>query len=84
MAVKIRMKRMGRRHSAFFRICAVDSAKPRDGRVIEELGWLNPKAKDGEEKCSLNLERIDYWLSTGAKPTDTVGDLLKSYKPADN
>ena len=77
MAVKIRMKRMGRKHEAFFRICAVDAAKPRNGRVIEQLGWLNPNIADDQAKYSLNRERIEYWLSIGAKPSNTVADLLR-------
>ena len=82
MAVKIRLKRFGRKHEACYRICAMECKNPRDGRVIEELGWLHPKANKGEEKCSLKLDRIDHWLSIGAQPTDTVADLLKKHKAA--
>jgi small subunit ribosomal protein S16 len=67
---------MGRSHRSFFRICAVDSRKPRDGRVIEELGWLDSQPKNANEKTSLKRERIEYWLSVGAQPTDTVRELL--------
>ena len=55
----------------------MDSRKPRDGRVIEELGWYDPNAKEPENQVSLSRERIEYWLSVGAQPTDTVRDLLR-------
>jgi small subunit ribosomal protein S16 len=70
------MKRMGRRHRAFFRINAIESRNPRDGRVIEELGWYDPIATT-DEQLNLNRERIEYWLSVGAQPSETVRDLLK-------
>ena len=77
MAVRLRLKRFGRRHRSFFRINATDSRAPRDGRVIEELGWYDPNAGAPEKQLSLNRERIEYWLSVGAQPSDTVRDLLK-------
>ncbi len=75
--VKLRMKRMGRRHRAFFRINAIDQRSPRDGRVIEELGWYDPLAKDSDGQVNLDRERVEYWLSVGAQPSETVRDLLK-------
>ena len=80
MAVRIRMKRMGRRHRPFFRICAMDSRKPRDGRAIEELGYYDPMVRDKSQRVKLNLERIEYWLSVGAKPSDKVAVLIKKVK----
>ena len=77
VAVRLRLKRMGRRHRSFYRISAMDSRSPRDGRVVEELGWYDPNAKEPEKQVSLNRERIEYWLSVGAKPSDTVRDLLR-------
>ena len=77
MAVKIRMKRFGRRHQSFFRLNAMDIRSPRDGRVIEELGWYDPCAKDPGKQISLKRDRIEYWLSVGAQPSTTVADLLK-------
>jgi len=74
--VKLRMKRFGRRHLSFFRINAVDSRRPRDGRIIEELGWYDPNAKTPESRVSLKRERIEYWLGAGAQPSDTVRQLL--------
>ena len=79
MAVRLRLKRMGRTHRSFFRLNAVDSRRPRDGRVIEELGWYDPNAKSPEEEASLNRERIEYWLGVGAQPSDTVKDLLRKH-----
>jgi small subunit ribosomal protein S16 len=77
VAVRLRLKRMGRAHRSFFRLSAMDSRNPRDGRVLEELGWYDPQAKDTEEQISLKRERIEYWLGVGAQPSDTVSDLLK-------
>ncbi|MFP6614660.1 MAG: 30S ribosomal protein S16 [Pirellulales bacterium] len=79
MAVRIRMKRMGRRHRPFFRICAVDGRAPRDGRVIEELGTYDPMVPETDARATLNNERIDYWLGVGAQPSDRVGVLIKKY-----
>jgi len=77
VAVKLRLQRLGRTHKSFFRLSAMDSRKPRDGRVIEELGWYDPHVKNEEEQTELNRERIEYWLSVGAQPSETVGNLLK-------
>ena len=79
MAVRIRMKKMGRRHRPFFRICAIDSRSPRDGRVIEELGYYDPMVKETDARASLKSERIDYWLGVGAQPSDKVKVLIKKY-----
>ncbi len=77
MAVRLRLKRFGRRHRSFYRVNAMDSRAPRDGRVIEELGWYDPEAKEPDKQLSLNRERIEYWLSVGAQPSETVAQLLK-------
>ncbi len=82
MAVRIRMKRLGRRHRPFFRICAVDSRRPRDGRVLEELGTYDPMIKNTDARAILNSERIDYWLGVGALPSDKVKVLIKKYGAA--
>jgi small subunit ribosomal protein S16 len=73
------MKKFGRRHRPFFRICAMDTRTPRDGKVIEELGYYDPMVKDTDARAILNRERIDYWLSVGAKPSDNVSVLIKKY-----
>lgn len=79
VAVKLRLKRFGRRHRSCYRVNAIDSRAPRDGRVIEELGWYDPQAKQPEKQVSLKRERIEYWLSKGAQPSETVAKLLKRH-----
>ncbi len=77
MAVKIRLKRMGRSNSPFFRVNAIDSRSPRDGRVIEELGYYDPRNKDAGKQFVVNLDRCRYWLDVGAVPSETVSSMLK-------
>ena len=77
MAVKLRFKRMGRSHHAFFRLNAVDSRSPRDGRIIEQLGYYDPVNKDQGKQFVVDLERAKYWLDVGAVPSETVSSLLK-------
>lgn len=79
MAVRIRMKQLGRRHRPFYRICAVDSRAPRDGRVLEELGTYDPMVPSVDARAVLNGERIRYWLGVGALPSDKVKVLIKKY-----
>ena len=74
--VRIRMQRMGRRHRPFYRINAIDQRTRRDGRIIENLGWYDPIATDPDKQLSLKPERIKYWLSVGAQPSDTMRDIL--------
>lgn len=76
MAVRLRLKRMGRKNLPFFRLCAFDSRTRRDGRAIEELGHYDPRLESEEKKYTLNRERITYWLSVGARPTETVQSIL--------
>jgi small subunit ribosomal protein S16 len=73
------MKMMGRKHRPFFRICAVDSRKPRDGRVLEELGTYDPMVADTDARALLKTERIEYWLGVGALPSLRVKTLIKKY-----
>lgn len=77
MAVKLRLKRMGRTNHAFYRLNAVDSRSPRDGRVIEELGHYDPVNKDQAKQFVAQLDRCKYWLDNGAVPSETVSSLLK-------
>lgn len=79
MAVRIRMKMMGRKHRPFFRICAVDSRNPRDGRVLEELGTYDPMVSETHARALLKSDRIQYWLGVGALPSDKVKILIKKY-----
>jgi small subunit ribosomal protein S16 len=77
VAVKLRLKRTGRRHLPCYRLNAIDSRAPRDGRVIEELGSYDPLQKEPEKQISFKRERIEYWLSVGAQPSETVANLLE-------
>jgi small subunit ribosomal protein S16 len=79
VAVRIRMKKLGRRHRPFYRICAMDSRVPRDGRVLEELGTYDPMVPLEDARAVLNGERIQHWLGLGAKPTEKVRVLIKKY-----
>ena len=79
MSVRIRMKKMGRSHQSFFRICAIDKRSPRHGRVLEELGTYDPLVKETDARALLKAERIDYWLSVGAQPSENVAVLIKKY-----
>ena len=80
MAVRIRLKRMGRRNRPFFRIGAFDSREERDGKHIESLGHYDPLEKNEDKQVVLKKDRIEYWLSVGAKPTETVASFLKRNK----
>ncbi len=79
VSVRIRMKKLGRSHQPFFRICAIDRRAPRDGKVIEELGTYDPRVPETDARAILNTERIDYWLSVGAQPSENVAILIKKY-----
>ncbi|UYV13253.1 MAG: 30S ribosomal protein S16 [Phycisphaera sp.] len=74
--VRIRMQRLGRTHRPFYRIAAAEKRVKRDGKVLENLGWYNPIEKDPEKQLMLHEERIQYWLSVGAQPSDTMMDIL--------
>ena len=79
MAMKIRLARGGSKKRPFYRIVAADSRMPRDGRFIEKLGTYNPLLpKDSEDRVKMNLERIQYWMSEGAQPTDRVARMLEA------
>lgn len=82
MAVRIRMKQMGRKHRHYYRIVAIDGRQPRDGRVIEELGTYDPHVKAKENRVTLTPSRIKYWLSVGAQPSENVAVFLKKYLEA--
>ena len=74
MAVKLRLKRMGKKKRPFYRIVAADSRAPRDGRFIELVGTYDPITKP--HRVDYEEERVLYWLTNGAQPTDTVKSLL--------
>jgi small subunit ribosomal protein S16 len=84
MAVALRLSRGGSKKRPFFRIVAADVRAPRDGRYLERLGTYNPmKEKSDPERVTLNKDRIKYWLSVGAKPTERVQKFLANEKLAD-
>ena len=77
VAVRLRLKRTGRRHSPSYRLAAIDARRARDSRVIEELGYYAPAHPKDARQVNLNRERIEYWLSVGAQPSDTVRRILE-------
>ena len=79
MSVRIRMKKIGRTHRPFYRVCAMDKHTPRDGRVLEELGTYDTSVADTDARAVLKTDRIDYWLNVGAQPSDKVAVLIKKY-----
>jgi small subunit ribosomal protein S16 len=80
MAVKIRLKRAGAKNNPVFRIVVADGRSPRDGKFIEEIGTYQP-LKQGTN-FTVDVERATYWISKGAKPSDTVASFLKKAKKA--
>jgi small subunit ribosomal protein S16 len=79
MAIKIRLARGGTKKRPFYRIVASDSRMPRDGRFLEKLGIYNPLlAKDSEDRVKMDVERVQYWLSQGAQPTDRISRFLEA------
>lgn len=73
--VKIRLRRMGSKKNAFYRIVVADSRSPRDGRFIEEIGYYNPLTDPADVK--IDGEKAKAWIANGAQPTDTVRAILK-------
>lgn len=77
MSVKLRLKRMGRKNQPFYRIIATDTRTKRDGKEIEILGHYNPQVAEKDKKVVLQRDRVQYWLSVGAQPSDTVAGFIK-------
>ncbi|MFC7405251.1 30S ribosomal protein S16 [Georgenia alba] len=75
MAVKIRLKRMGKIHAPYYRVVVMDSRKKRDGKAIEEIGKYHPTEEPSF--IEIDSDRAQYWLSVGAQPTEQVAALLK-------
>jgi small subunit ribosomal protein S16 len=73
------MQLLGRKHRPFYRIVAIDSRQPRDGRYLEELGTYDPMVAKTDERVKLKPERIKYWQGQGAKASEKVTVLLKKY-----
>ncbi len=78
--VTIRLSRGGSKKRPFYHMLVKDSRSRRDGRYIERVGYFNPLAKGGEIPLSVKQDRIDYWLSQGAQPSDRVASLLKKHQ----
>ena len=76
MATKIRLRRMGAKKAPFYRVVVADSRSPRDGRFIEEIGYYTPFSEPAEIK--IDEEKVLKWLQTGAEPSETVKQLLKT------
>ena len=75
MAVKLRLTRMGSKRNPYYRIVVADSRSPRDGRIIEQIGSYNPVSKE-DENITLDEDKAIQWLKDGAKPSDTVRNIL--------
>ncbi|GCE49478.1 small subunit ribosomal protein S16 [Thermosporothrix hazakensis] len=75
MAVKIRLKRTGMKKAPSYRVVVADARSPRDGRIIENIGWYNPRVEPS--KIVIDEEKALRWLNNGAQPTDSVESLLK-------
>lgn len=78
--VVIRLARGGSKKNPFYHVVATDKRNSRDGRFIERLGYFNPVAHGQAKTLELNQERIDYWISKGAQPSDRVTNILKEFK----
>ena len=76
--VKIRLQRFGKKKSPFYHIVVADSKSPRDGRIIEQIGTYNPMTEPST--IVLDMEKVNQWIKNGAKPTDTVKDLIEKAK----
>jgi small subunit ribosomal protein S16 len=76
--VTIRLSRAGAKKRPFYHVVVTDSRKRRDGAYIERLGFFNPVARGNEERLRVDIERADYWIDQGAKPSERVSQLLKT------
>ncbi|KAL7437759.1 hypothetical protein ACHAXM_005828 [Skeletonema potamos] len=80
MVVRLRLQRFGRTHSPFYRMVAADSRAPRDGKFLEIIGTYNPIANNaGIKEIRLKADRIRYWISVGAQPSDRVAWILGKF-----
>ena len=77
MALVIRLRKLGAKHKPFFRIAVTEVTSARDGRFVEEIGWYDPKKQAANSK--VDLERATYWLSQGAKPSETVRSIFREH-----
>jgi|TARA_B110000037_G_scaffold131640_1_gene149465 small subunit ribosomal protein S16 len=82
MSLKIRLQRGGATHSPNYRVVIAESSFRRDGRFVEKVGIYDPRNKVAEKRELINLERIDYWQSVGAQPSETVRSIIKRARKA--
>jgi small subunit ribosomal protein S16 len=80
--VTIRLARGGAKKRPFYQMVVADSRRAAGGRFVERIGFFNPIATGGEQRLSVDLARIDYWLSVGAQPSDRVASLIKEVRKA--
>ena len=80
--VTIRLARHGAKKAPFYHLTVADRSAKRDGRFIERVGFFNPLARGQEQTLRVDLERVDYWLSVGARPSDRVQKLIKQARAA--
>jgi small subunit ribosomal protein S16 len=80
--VTIRLSRSGVNKKPYYRIVVADRRRAVKGHCIERIGFFNPRAAEKEEKVRIDMERVKYWMSKGAKPSERVADLLKQIKAA--
>jgi len=80
--VSIRLSRAGAKKRPFYHLVVTDSRNRRDGRYIERVGFFNPVGTEKEENLRIDLDRVDFWLGQGAKPSDRVSTLLKASRKA--
>ncbi len=80
MAVSIRLRREGALNSPYYRIVVSDARSPRDGKFIEHIGNYDPK--QAGQNSSIDLSRVDYWLASGAQPSDTVRSIIRNARKA--
>jgi small subunit ribosomal protein S16 len=80
--VSIRLSRAGAKKRPFYHVVVTDSRNRRDGRYIERIGFFNPVGREHEENLRIDLERADYWIGQGAKPSERVASLLKVQRKA--
>jgi len=78
MAVSIRLRREGAKNRPYYKVVVADRRSPRDGKFVEIIGTYDPK-KPGHNS-TLNIDRVEYWISKGAQPSDTVRSLIKKHK----
>ena len=80
--VSIRLARAGAKKRPFYHVVVTDRRNRRDGRYIERIGFFNPVGREHEDNLRVDLERVDYWLGQGAKPSERVAALLKAHRKA--